>query len=331
MTTPVWISLGSNLGDRHAILEAALRLLDQTSGVVVSQVSSFRETQPVGGPSGQGVFLNAAARLGTTLTPRELLGVTQGIENQLGRVRTVRWGERTLDIDLLIFGTKFVDEPDLKLPHPRLAIRRFVLEPMAEIAPQIVDTITRRTISDLIENLQVVPRLVMLTNPVSKSSSTLAVQIAAGLSGLSIQRSEITPLAKRSIAEYGRMDRDRREILGQLDHIRTTNRRFDHKHFEWVIADFWLDIMSLKRIAVQHLDPSIGSSLDSFRPNRQWKNVLGRHLRHVPNPAFVVALPGSDLIWRPNQSSSPIYWPEATEPTAIVAEVVAVCRGIEAV
>ena len=331
MITPVWISLGSNLGDRHAILDAALNLLHQSPGVIVTQVSSYHETLPVGGPMGQGAFLNAAARLETTLSPRELLGVTQGIEDQLGRVRTVRWGERTLDLDLLIFGGKFVDEPDLKLPHPRLAVRRFVLEPLAEIAPQIVDTITRRTIADLIESLQKVPRLIMLTNVDAPSDADWARRIAAGLSGLSILRSQIPPLAERSLAEHGRMDRDRREILRRLDQIQATIRRSDPPSCEWFIADYWLDIRSLKQIALRHPDSSLGESLDSFRPGRQWKAVLRRHLRQIPDPVFVVALPGSARIWRPNLFSSPTYWPEATDPAAIIAEIVAVCRGIAAV
>ncbi len=153
MTTPVWISLGSNLGDRRAILDDALVLLKQTPGVVVSAVSSYHETQPVGGPASQGLFLNAAARLETSLTPHELLDATHSIENQLGRVRTVRWGERTLDLDLLIFGEESVEEQGLILPHPRLAVRRFVLQPLAEIAPNVIDSRTGMKILDLLANL----------------------------------------------------------------------------------------------------------------------------------------------------------------------------------
>ena len=157
-TTPVWISLGSNLGDRQETLRAALGLLDQTPGVAVRSLSSFQETRPVGGPPEQGTFLNAAARLETTLRPEELLSVTRAIEDRLGRVRTVRWGERTLDIDLLIFGDEFVDTPSLKIPHPRLAFRRFVLDPLVEIAPDRVDVVTGRTVADLRANLDRTPR-----------------------------------------------------------------------------------------------------------------------------------------------------------------------------
>ena len=120
---------------------------------VVRKVSSFHETEPVGGPPGQGKYLNAAAVLETTLDPLELLQVLQEIEAQFGRVRTVRWGERTLDLDLLLFDDRIIDTPELTIPHPRLRVRRFVLEPLAEIAPEAVDPVTKRTIADLLADL----------------------------------------------------------------------------------------------------------------------------------------------------------------------------------
>ncbi len=107
-------------------------------GIVVRSASSFHETEPVGGPPGQGPFLNGASVLETTLSPRELLHALQSIEDRFGRVRTVRWGERTLDLDLILFGDVILHEPDLIVPHPRFAERRFVLVPLAEIAPETV-------------------------------------------------------------------------------------------------------------------------------------------------------------------------------------------------
>src|SRR5436305_446460 len=104
MATPAWIGLGSNLGDRRGILDGALDALAENPGVAVQSVSTYHETRPVGGPPGQGPFLNAVAHLVTTLDPHELLGVLRSIEDQAGRTRAVRWGERTLDLDLLFFG-----------------------------------------------------------------------------------------------------------------------------------------------------------------------------------------------------------------------------------
>jgi 2-amino-4-hydroxy-6-hydroxymethyldihydropteridine diphosphokinase len=147
------IGLGSNLGDREAILNGAIAALGNTAGVVVRKVSSFHDTAPVGGPPGQGMFKNAAAAVETTLDPLALLHVLQDIEARFGRVRTVPWGERTLDLDLLLFDDRIIDTPELCIPHPRLATRRFVLEPLAEIAPEAVEPISKRTIAGILAGL----------------------------------------------------------------------------------------------------------------------------------------------------------------------------------
>jgi 2-amino-4-hydroxy-6-hydroxymethyldihydropteridine diphosphokinase len=149
------IGLGSNLGDRRAALEGAIAALGQTPGVVVQKVSSFHETDPVGGPAGQGKFLNAAAALETALDPSQLLNVLQEIERRFGRVRTVHWGERTLDLDLLLYGDRIIETPELSVPHPRIRIRRFVLEPLLEVAPLAVDPVTRRPFAEILEELDV--------------------------------------------------------------------------------------------------------------------------------------------------------------------------------
>ena len=130
------IGLGSNLGDRPANLNGAISALGQVPGITVRQVSSFHETEPVGGPPGQGMFLNAVAVLETDLEPLPLLHVLQEIEARFGRQRTVRWGERTLDLDLLLFDDRIIDTPELCVPHPRMRTRRFVLEPLVEVAPR---------------------------------------------------------------------------------------------------------------------------------------------------------------------------------------------------
>jgi 2-amino-4-hydroxy-6-hydroxymethyldihydropteridine diphosphokinase len=154
MSSLAYIALGSNLGDRRGMIAGAIAALASTGGVVVQKVSSFHETEPVGGPPGQGLFLNAAALLETTLDPFALLHVLQEIEEKFGRARAVHWGERTLDLDLLLFDDRIVDTPELTIPHPHLAVRRFVLEPLAEIAPEAVDPVTEQTIVDLLADLE---------------------------------------------------------------------------------------------------------------------------------------------------------------------------------
>ncbi len=152
------IGLGSNLGDRQAALEGALADLAAARGVRIANVSSFHETLPVGGPPGQGPFLNAAAALEVTLDPLELLHLLMSVEARHGRVRTVRWAARTLDLDLLLMGDLVIDTPELAVPHPRLAERRFVLAPLCEIAPDVLHPTTKRTVSQMLLDLDEHPR-----------------------------------------------------------------------------------------------------------------------------------------------------------------------------
>jgi len=134
--TRAYVGLGANLGPREVTLLRAVDLLGETEGVDVLQVSQLRETEPFG-VADQPAYLNGAVAIDTTLTPRELLERLLEIERELGRVRDVRWGPRTIDLDLLVYGDRSVDEPGLHVPHPRLAERRFALEPLAELDPAL--------------------------------------------------------------------------------------------------------------------------------------------------------------------------------------------------
>jgi 2-amino-4-hydroxy-6-hydroxymethyldihydropteridine diphosphokinase len=131
-----FIGLGSNLGDRLAALRQAVARLERDGDVTA--VSPLYETEPVGGPEDQGAFLNVVVELHTTDSPRQLLTRCQALEVAAHRVRTVRFGPRTLDADVLLVGDLTVDEPDLVVPHPRLWERRFVLAPLADLAPELV-------------------------------------------------------------------------------------------------------------------------------------------------------------------------------------------------
>ncbi len=132
-----FIGLGSNLGDRSSCLERAIGLLGRTEGIRVVGVSSFRETEPVGYLD-QPPFLNGAVALETDLPARELLDRLLAVERELGRERTgPRFGPRTIDLDLLLYGDQVIDEPGLTVPHPRLHERAFVLEPLVELDPEL--------------------------------------------------------------------------------------------------------------------------------------------------------------------------------------------------
>ncbi len=128
-----FLALGSNLGDREATLRAAVAGIED-----LVAVSPVYETAPVGGPDGQGAYLNAVVELQTSRTPRQLLVRCHELEAAAGRVRGERWGARTLDVDVLLVGDLVVDDHDLVVPHPRLWERRFVLAPLADLAPDLV-------------------------------------------------------------------------------------------------------------------------------------------------------------------------------------------------
>jgi 2-amino-4-hydroxy-6-hydroxymethyldihydropteridine diphosphokinase len=136
--TRAYLALGSNLGDRLDRLRTAVAALAATEGVEVVAVSHVYETEPVGGPE-QGPYLNAVVAVDTERAARALLDVARALERAAGRVRGERWGPRTLDVDVLLVGDERVDEPDLVVPHPRMWERAFVLAPLADVAPDLVE------------------------------------------------------------------------------------------------------------------------------------------------------------------------------------------------
>jgi 2-amino-4-hydroxy-6-hydroxymethyldihydropteridine diphosphokinase len=156
-----YIALGSNLDDRWANLSAAVRRLRAEPGLRVLKVSSFYETQPENCPPLAGMFLNAAMEIETQLQPESLLGLLLQIEKQLGRVRTEVNSPRTIDLDLLLYDNRIVDAPDLRIPHPRMHERAFVLTPLAEIAPHVIHPSSGKTVgqfaAELADRAAIVP------------------------------------------------------------------------------------------------------------------------------------------------------------------------------
>ena len=150
-TERVYIALGSNLGDRAAILARAIVLLSEHVGVVTAK-SEVMETEPVGFVS-EHPFLNQVVALDTELSPREVLEATQRIERELGRFRKSTKGvyhDRTCDLDIILFGDRIVEEEPLTIPHKHFRERRFVVEPLAEIAADVIDPVTGKRIEELL-------------------------------------------------------------------------------------------------------------------------------------------------------------------------------------
>jgi 2-amino-4-hydroxy-6-hydroxymethyldihydropteridine diphosphokinase len=149
-----YISLGSNIGDREAALRRAIELLNDRAGNVTA-VSSLYDTEPVGYTE-QPMFLNAAAKLETQLPPEKLMQTMLGIERELGRDRaaSIPKGPRTIDLDLLMYDDLIVDTPQLTVPHPAMHQRRFVLEPLVEIAPDAFHPVLKRSAASLLASLR---------------------------------------------------------------------------------------------------------------------------------------------------------------------------------
>ena len=146
-----YLSIGSNLGDRINYLKKALVKLKQNN-IQIIKSSNINETEPYGYKE-QGKFLNMAVEIDSDLEPFELMKLISKIESELGRIRTKRWGPRVIDIDIIFYNSLIINEPDLKIPHPDMQNRFFVLKPLQEIAPDFVHPVLKKTITELLENL----------------------------------------------------------------------------------------------------------------------------------------------------------------------------------
>jgi 2-amino-4-hydroxy-6-hydroxymethyldihydropteridine diphosphokinase len=148
-----FIGIGSNLGDRRKNCAEAVEKLKELRGCEFIRCSRWYLTSPVG-VEDQDWFVNGVACLGAEVSARELLGRLLSIEAGMGRVRTEKWGPRIIDLDLLLYGTDIVNESDLKIPHPYMHLRRFVLAPLAEVGPEVIHPVLGKTVSQMLQELQ---------------------------------------------------------------------------------------------------------------------------------------------------------------------------------
>jgi 2-amino-4-hydroxy-6-hydroxymethyldihydropteridine diphosphokinase len=222
---PCWISFGGNVGDVKATFDAALALLSLHCHIELTQRSGLYCTLPMGSQAGN-PFLNSVCGLSTSLSACALLSVLQSVETQLGRLRDVRWGPRTLDLDLLSYGHHLIDEPKLVVPHPALTYRRFVLDPLVEIAPEWRHPACSGTTRQLLDRLIARPLRVALLEVPFQESQTLAAQLRqrfphveivpeadAGCQVVPIRMISPTAACKKSVVDLRRSPGDMLEQL----------------------------------------------------------------------------------------------------------------------
>jgi len=237
----VLIGLGSNIGNRTAALESALNALANLPQTRLGRVSRFVETRPVGGEGAQGPFLNAAALLETGLPPETLLSQLQRIEAESGRRREKRWGPRTLDLDLLLYGGITIAGEDLTIPHPRMAWRRFVLEPAVEVAPQMIHPTLGWSLSRLLRHLDETQAYVAVAGSIGAGKSSLVRELEKTCSVHPVWEE----VDGRRLGEFYADPRARAWEM-ECHFLARRSEALDHERFtaagkEWAMSDFWFD------------------------------------------------------------------------------------------
>lgn len=184
-----YIGLGSNLGDREALIKNAAKILAETSGIELTRISDITETAPLGQME-QPDYLNAVAELKTSLPPEGLLKVAKEIESSLGRKKSEKWSSRVIDVDILLYGQQVINNPDLTIPHPQMHLRSFVLEGLCQLNPQLIHPTIKESIEKLKDRLNSadfvinpnLPQLISIAGIIGVGKTTLAKKLSKALS-----------------------------------------------------------------------------------------------------------------------------------------------------
>jgi len=291
------VGLGSNVGDRKEALGEALGRLGSRPGMALVAQSRWRQTAPIGGRPGQRVFLNGAVLLETSLSPQAVLEILLAIETELGRQRTERWGPRTIDLDLLLYGERVLETPQLTLPHPRMAYRRFVLEPAADVAAAMLHPTTGWTIARLLSHLNTALPYVAVTGPVGAGRRELARRIAEKTAGrLIAEPFGPGPPGPSCPGSSGNAWAAEIEFLHQRARLLVSDLPQWRGRDRLAVSDFWLD-QSLAYARVW-LTPA---QYEVF--HQRWQQLRRKVVR--PKLTVVVDAPTSQLLERIRRRGRP--------------------------
>jgi 2-amino-4-hydroxy-6-hydroxymethyldihydropteridine diphosphokinase len=313
------IGLGSNQGNRQQLLETAVAKIAAEPENRFITVSTWRETTPVGGPPGQPLFLNGALVVETSLTPQEMLTRLQRIEHDLGRRREQRWEQRPIDLDLLLYDDLVLDTPALQVPHPRMAWRRFVLEPSAEVAGAMTHPTTGWTVSRLLQHLNEAPWYVAITGPIAVGKSRLAKRLTKSLSAqLIAERPNWSRLAAFYADPAGHGWQMELEFLDQRAKLLSDASQFATNALpanqrRWTVSDFWFD--------------QSGAFARAWLPPERLPEFVARlHERHrnVVRPKLIVLLDaaGDKLVTRLHARGRPCEQPLSQQQLERIREAI---------
>jgi 2-amino-4-hydroxy-6-hydroxymethyldihydropteridine diphosphokinase len=277
------IGLGSNLGDRAAQLDRATDLFCGYPQIHCAGRSTYHATRPIGGPPGQDPFLNAALRITTDLSPCQLLAAARDVEQRMGRHRQERWGPREIDIDILLYDHEILAGEELCVPHPRMAVRRFVLEPASEVGSDMIHPLTGWTVAELLQRLTAPPHYVAIAGVDMRQTMNLAVT-AAQISGayplLDPVFSVTRPHVDASPHEIARGEE--RVIAGRRDQLLGLWATARSSPDAWYVSSYWLPQSSALARAWLHGDV-----------RQQVEQACELAARQVPSPHCVVFLDAS--------------------------------------
>ncbi len=236
------IGLGANLGDRLQTFQRAVTLIAAHPNLTLRSTSRWHETVPIGGPADQPPYLNGAITLETSLAPLSLAEVIWGIETELGRRRQDRWGPRTIDLDLLLYDRLTLATPSLVLPHPRMAWRRFVLEPAVEVAAEMIHPTTGWTIARLLKHLDSTVPYVAIAGPIGAGKTHLAERLAKEASVRVIaEEFDLDRLAAFYANPAGQAWETELEFLTQRARLLATDDPAWTEAPGVTVSDFWFD------------------------------------------------------------------------------------------